>query len=197
MQRNFNVLAIPGRATATLACTSPHFLPPKEISRADLALVRRRNIGHRFDPAQQVAVIGEHVFFDDRIDRSVGFGRSARMMTRSDSSLRGPGQSSAAAVLPSRTCSSNNSETMKLSPTPTLTHLPRLAASVSHDRGRCQDARRAARREPAIGGGSTVTTRRRGQGRKRDCPSHAPLIRSLASRRTSAEDWRQLQPAPA
>jgi hypothetical protein len=58
---------------------------------------------------------------------------------------------------------------------------------------------RTTRRSPgtAIGGGSTVTTRRRGQGRKRDCPSHAPLIRSLASRRTSAEDWRQLQPAPA
>jgi hypothetical protein len=42
MQRNFNELAFTGRATTTLACTSPHFLPSKEISRADFALVSQR-----------------------------------------------------------------------------------------------------------------------------------------------------------
>jgi hypothetical protein len=42
MQRNPDELAFPGRATTTLTCTSPHFLPSKEISRADLALVSQR-----------------------------------------------------------------------------------------------------------------------------------------------------------
>jgi hypothetical protein len=42
MQRNVDELALPGRATTTLTCTSPHFLPSKEISRADLALVSQR-----------------------------------------------------------------------------------------------------------------------------------------------------------
>jgi hypothetical protein len=44
MQRNFYELATPGPATTALACTSPHFLPSKEISRADLALAQRQNI---------------------------------------------------------------------------------------------------------------------------------------------------------
>jgi hypothetical protein len=43
MQRNFDELPLPGPAPTALACTSPHFLPSKEISRTDLALVRMQS----------------------------------------------------------------------------------------------------------------------------------------------------------
>jgi len=52
MQRNFDELALPGQATTALASTSPQFFAIEKISRTDVPLVRRQNIGNSRDNAR-------------------------------------------------------------------------------------------------------------------------------------------------